>query len=70
MAIKQLSDGGNDGTALGQSSSDKVGMHGVSPTARTACTLSAAITAGATITPVAAAFVELYAALAAKGIIS
>ena len=69
MAKKQLSDGGSDGTVMGQSATDKVAFHGATPSAKTACTLSAAITAGSTITPVAAAFVELYAALAAKGII-
>lgn len=70
MPVEYLGTGNDDGVVLGRSTSDKVGFHNVTPTARTACTLSAAITAGATITPVAAAFVELYAALAAKGIIS
>lgn len=70
MAVEYVSSGSPDGTVMGRSSTDKIGFHNVTPVARTACTLSAAITAGATITPVAAAFVELYAALAAKGIIS
>ena len=29
MAAKQLSDGSDDGTLIGQSASDKVGFHGV-----------------------------------------
>lgn len=31
MAVKQLSDGSTDGTKLGQSASDKVGLYGVTP---------------------------------------
>ncbi len=34
MAVKQLSDGGPDGTTLGQSTSDLIAFHGVSPSAR------------------------------------
>ena len=29
MAVKQLSDGGSDGTRLGQSSTDKIGFYGL-----------------------------------------
>jgi hypothetical protein len=36
MAVKQLSDGGPDGTRLGQSSTDKVGFYGATPVARIA----------------------------------
>jgi hypothetical protein len=70
MALKQLSDGGVDGAVLGQSSTDKVSFHGASPVAKATCTLSAALTA-ATTTPanIAAAFAELYAALATKGVV-
>lgn len=32
MALKELSDGGPDGTRLGQSASDLVAFHGASPT--------------------------------------
>lgn len=31
MAVKQLSDGGASGTALGQSATDLVGFHGATP---------------------------------------
>jgi len=31
MAVKQLSDGGPDGSKLGQSASDLVGLYGVDP---------------------------------------
>jgi hypothetical protein len=70
MAAKQLADGSDDGTVLGQSASDKVGFHGATPAIKATCTLSAALTA-ATTTPanIAAAFAELYAALAAKGVV-
>lgn len=70
MAVEYLGAGSPDGTVLGRSTADKVGFHNVTPSARTACTLSAAITGGAAIGAVAPAFVELYAALVAKGIIS
>jgi hypothetical protein len=72
MATKQLSDGGSEGTVLGQSSTDKVGFYGTStPVAKQTCTLAAALTAGTT-TPanIAAAVDELHAALSALGIIA
>lgn len=31
MALKQLSDGGTEGTVLGQSSTDKLGFYGAAP---------------------------------------
>lgn len=31
MAVKELSDGGADGTRLGQDTSDKVGFYGATP---------------------------------------
>lgn len=34
MAVKQLSDANVDGTALGQSASDKIGFYGESPVAQ------------------------------------
>lgn len=72
MALKELSDGGPDGTRLGQSSTDKVGFFGLTtPIARRTCTLAAALTAGSTTAAdVAAAVDELHAALAAYGIIA
>ena len=69
MPAEYLGAGNDDGTVLGRSSTDKVSFHNATPSAKLACTLSAAITSGATTTAVAAAYVELYAALAAKGII-
>lgn len=70
MSVKQLSDGGSDGVALGQSSTDKVSFHGATPVAKATCTLSAALTAATTTAAnVSAAFAELYAVLAAKGIV-
>ena len=71
MTTKQLSDGGTDGTVLGQSASDKVGFYGASPVAKQTATLAAALTAGTT-TPanIAAAVDELHAALSAYGLIA
>ncbi len=72
MAKKQLSDGGPDGTVLGQSSTDKVGFFGTStPAVKQTCTLAAALTAGTT-TPanIAAAVDEIHAALSAMGLIA
>lgn len=71
MASKQLSDGGPDGTVLGQSSSDKVAFYGATATTRPTLTLSAALTAGST-TPadIAACVDEIHAALAALGIVA
>lgn len=34
MGVKQLSDGGPDGTKLGQSASDLIGLYGATPVAR------------------------------------
>lgn len=70
--IVQLSDGGPDGTLLGQSSTDKIGFYGLTtPVVKATCTLAAALTAGTT-TPanIAAAVDELHAALAAYGLIA
>lgn len=47
MAVKQLSDGGADGTKLGQSATDLVGFYGAAPVDQPAA-LTAALT---TITP-------------------
>jgi hypothetical protein len=70
MAKKQLSDGGPDGTVLGQASTDKIGFYGTStPIAKRTNTLAAALTAGTT-TPanIAAAVVEIQATLVALGL--
>jgi hypothetical protein len=72
MAKKQLSDGGAEGTVLGQSSTDKIGFYGTStPVAKQTCTLAAALTAGTTTAAdIAAAVDEIHAALSALGIIA
>ena len=70
--VRELSDGGADGTRLGQSSTDKIGFFGLTtPIVKATCTLAAALTAGTT-TPanIAAAVDELHAALAAYGLIA
>ena len=72
MPLKELSDGGADGTRLGQSSTDKIGFYGLAtPIAKQTATLAAALTAGTT-TPanIAAAVDELHAALSALGLIA
>lgn len=71
MAEKQLSDGGSEGTVLGQSASDKIGFFGETPAIQPTATVSAALTAGET-TPadIAAAVVELRAALATLGLVA
>lgn len=70
MGVKQLSDGGPDGTVLGQTG-DAIAFYGATATTKPTCTLSAALTAGET-TPadIAAAVDELHAALATLGIIA
>lgn len=82
MAEKQLSDGGTDGTVLGQDVDDLIGFHGVTPTAQRSGAAQAALTL-TTVSATAgrgfntsAAFnafvnlvVEMRAALVAKGII-
>jgi len=71
MPLKQLSDGGPDGTKLGQSATDKIAFYAGTPAARPTCTLAAALTAGSTTAAdVAAAVDELHAALASLGLIA
>jgi len=48
MALKQLSDGGPNGTVLGQSITDLVSFYGVTPIAQPAAAAQAAITDGST----------------------
>ena len=49
MAVKQLSDGGAEGTSLGQSITDKVSLYGVTPIVQRAGAAQAAVaTTGAT----------------------
>jgi hypothetical protein len=53
MTVKQLSDGGSDGTKLGQSITDKIGFYGVTPIAQKAAAAQAAVTdaSGGTAAP-------------------
>jgi hypothetical protein len=67
MALKQLSDGGPDGTTLGQSATDLVGFHGKAPSdQRAALTLATAATIGTTKTAVQ----EIIALLKEKGLMA
>jgi len=69
MAIKQLSDGGAEGTLLGQSSSDKLGFFGLTtPIARP--TITAVTTATATTALNETRINRLYAALESLGLIA
>lgn len=69
MAAKQLSDGGADGTILGQTG-DKVAFFAATPVVKQAATLSAAITAGATTGASNAALLEMYTVLKTYGLVS
>ena len=51
MAEKQLSDGGADGTVLGQSATDKIAFFGATPTAQLSATTAPAATAATNTTP-------------------
>lgn len=51
MAVKQLSDGNPDGVALGQSATDLIALHGVTPVARAAAITAPAATASTSTTP-------------------
>lgn len=51
MAAKQLSDGGPDGTVLGQSSSDKIGFYGTAGTVKATGFTAPAATAATNSTP-------------------
>ena len=67
MATKQLSDGGPDGTVLGQSASDLIGFHGTAGTAQVALSATAAISTAAATTGAA---IYGYTSAQANGIIS
>lgn len=65
--IKQLSDGGPDGTQLGQSSADKVGFFGKTPIAKPSVTWPNTATATTTLNETKAN--RLMAALVNLGLI-
>ena len=72
MAVKQLSDGGPDGTKLGQSTTDKLGVYGTTPIAQRsggAQATSLVGTASSTdvTTDLKAAIIEIMDTLAAVG---
>lgn len=67
MAARQLSNGDDSGTVLGQSATDLIGFHGASPTDQAgAITLATAATIGTVKTAVQA----IAAALREKGLIA
>lgn len=66
MAVRQLSDGNDDGQVLGQSASDLVSFHGVAPVAQQ---VIAALATNATAGTVRTAVITLAAALRTKGLI-
>lgn len=66
MALKELSDGGPDGTRLGQSASDLIAFHGKTPTDM--CATIAAVATGSTIATVETAVQAIIAVLKEKGL--
>lgn len=65
--VKQLSDGGPDGTRLGQSATDKVGFYAASPVTRPSVTWPNTATATTTLNETKAN--RLMAALVTLGLI-
>jgi hypothetical protein len=72
MAVKQLSDGGPDGTKLGQDASDLVGLHGATPSDQYAAVADISVTGtyATDDTPIETAINGILAALREKGIIA
>lgn len=69
MAIKQLSDGGSQGTLLGQSATDLIGFHGLTtPIAQQTVTSVGTTTATTTLNETRLSRLET--ALAATGLIA
>lgn len=66
MAIKQLSDGGSDGTVLGQSATDLIGFHGATPSDQAAAITLTSGSLGDTNTAINA----ILTALREKGLIA
>lgn len=67
MAEKQLSDGGSEGTVLGQSASDLISFHGADPVDQAA---SIALATNATIATTNAAVRSIITALVEKGLLA
>lgn len=59
MAVKQLSDGGSEGTQLGQSATDKIGFFGTTPADQPAAITDATATATSAATAVNAVIAAL-----------
>ena len=68
MPVKQLSDGGADGTTLGQSSTDKVGFYGATPVVKGSAVTTLATTP--TATDIATAVNSIISRLQTVGIIA
>lgn len=66
--IKELSDGGPDGTRLGQSATDKVGFFGTPPIVKP--TVAAASSSVATTTILETRVADIITALAALGLVN
>jgi hypothetical protein len=67
MAVKQLSDGADDGVVMGQSASDLVSFHGVDPVDQAA---SISLATNATIATTTAAVRSIITALVEKGLLA
>ena len=72
MSTKQVSDARTDGLQVGQSASDKVGLHGVTPVVQAAAIADVSVTGtyADDDTPIETAINSILAALRAKGIIA
>lgn len=68
MAKKELSDGGPDGTSLGQSSTDKIGFFGTTPIVKPS--IAAASSSVATTTILETRVAGIITALAALGLVT
>lgn len=66
--IKQLSDGGPDGTSLGQSSTDKISLYGATPVVRGSAVTTLATTP--TATDIATAVNSIISRLQSVGLIA
>ncbi len=67
MAVKQLSDGGTEGTKLGQSATDKIAFYGTTPIAKPSVTWPNTATATTALNEAKAN--RLMAALVSLGLI-
>lgn len=66
MGVKQLSDGGTDGTTMGQDASDLIAFHGATPSDQAA---SITLATNATLATTTAAVRSIITALTEKGLI-